>query len=596
LLTFQPNLRRIEMSKDESKSGSKISRRKFLAGTAVGAAGLVLAGSKPTVAQAQSQTPPWLPAKWDKEYDVVVVGSGAAGHSAAVAAAAAGAKVVLLEKLPTIGGNSRVSGGNYGTYCTGIDAVEQKHMKDEPFWFEGDSAELYYKEKLIMGGYRSEPECTRAFAYDSKAGYEWFIAHGYRQMDVGYYDSYNPIEAPNQKGLLVFEQRYNATYDKDGVWVGCFTKGRHHKSGMYTDSRGMTFLGGEGAIFCLADECDRLGVETICQMQVTEIFRENLLDGAVLGVRVKDLANNKVLDFRAKKGVILAAGGSHGNLEMVSHYDPRHSLARVNSGAASKGATEDGMKPGRGKTDSSGRGATGEVLVAAMDIGADVNVLGEYQLRWDRSTAAYTGPYSTVLTGSVGKYIDVDGEGKRLWAEGAKAQTYQGRLTYVHAKGTKTKMGLGTWWGITDSGVPNADVVKECLDSGATFKADTLEELAGIIGVPPANLVDAVKRYNEFVDSGVDLDFGQLKKNLKYKLAKPPFYAFNKCYYRHTDQGGVRINGNFQVIDRRNKVIPRLYAAGETEGGTHGIERDGGCGWTQCWVGGTRAGKHAASL
>ena len=53
-----------------------------------------------------------VPEKWDREYDVVVVGWGSAGTSAAVTAHDQGAKVVILEKMPEGGGNSRICGGN----------------------------------------------------------------------------------------------------------------------------------------------------------------------------------------------------------------------------------------------------------------------------------------------------------------------------------------------------------------------------------------------------------------------------------------------------------------------------------------------------
>ncbi len=563
----------------------------------VTAPGVTTTVTGPGVTTTVTATPPEI--TWDRETDVVVVGTGVAGYSAACAAAENGASVILLEKLPTIGGNSRMSGGNYGCFVTGVDALEQRRMAEDPFWHVGDSAELYYNEKLKMGDYRSDAAVTRVFAYESKAGYEWTTGLGYTHTNIGYYGAFTPILAPeNHKGMH-FHTTYNASFDEDGNWIGVFTKGRHHKSGSYIDARGMEFRSGEGCIFAMADEADRLGVELIVEMKVTEIIRDKPLTGDALGVRVTDLANNKELTFRAKKGVILAAGGCIGNLTMVSHYDPRHTLVRANTGATAKDKPTDGGKYGRGIMPDgmgTGSGSTGEVLVAAMDIGADVNILGEFQLRWDRSTVAYTGPWASVLTGSRGKYIDVDGTGNRIWDEYGKAQTYQGRLTYVYQNGIRTRMGEGTWWGITDSDVPSESAIAKSLDTGNGFQGDTLEELAGNIGVPPANLVATVSRYNELVDLGEDVDFGQLKAYLIHKIDTPPFYAFNKCYYRHTDMGGVRVNANFQVIDRRDQVIPRLYAAGEQEGSTHGIQRDGGCGWTQGVVGGRTAGKHAAAL
>jgi fumarate reductase flavoprotein subunit len=68
-----------------------------------------------------------------------------------------------------------------------------------------------------------------------------------------------------------------------------------------------------------------------------------------------------------------------------------------------------------------------------------------------------------------------------------------------------------------------------------------------------------------------------------------------KTYYRHASVGGGRINVNSQVLDRHDRVIPRLYSAGEMIGNLQGWERDGGCGWTTCVVFGRIAGRNAAA-
>jgi NADPH-dependent 2,4-dienoyl-CoA reductase/sulfur reductase-like enzyme len=98
----------------------KVSRRRFLKGAAVAAP--AMAAASVLGAQKSSVQAP----KWDKEADVVVIGTGFAGLSAAIAAKDAGAKVLILEKMPQKheGGNSRVSGNMWWTPTNLPEALE----------------------------------------------------------------------------------------------------------------------------------------------------------------------------------------------------------------------------------------------------------------------------------------------------------------------------------------------------------------------------------------------------------------------------------------------------------------------------------------
>jgi hypothetical protein len=118
------------------------------------------------------------------------------------------------------------------------------------------------------------------------------------------------------------------------------------------------------------------------------------------------------------------------------------------------------------------------------------------------------------------------------------------------------------------------------IDAGMFFQADTLADLAGKIKMkyqrvpmPSQNLVDTVTRYNTFVDSGKDDDFG--KPTPKYKIAKAPFYAAWATPVVHDTRAGLRINAKCQVQDMNGQVIPGLYCGGESAGGfsQHGLAR-----------------------
>jgi succinate dehydrogenase/fumarate reductase flavoprotein subunit len=82
-----------------------------------------------------------------------------------------------------------------------------------------------------------------------------------------------------------------------------------------------------------------------------------------------------------------------------------------------------------------------------------------------------------------------------------------------------------------------------------------------------------VARYNSFVDSGLDEDFGKPKP--LHKIAKPPFYAAWAAPVVHDTRAGLRINANCQVVDMNGQVIPGLYCGGESAGGfsQHGLAR-----------------------
>jgi succinate dehydrogenase/fumarate reductase flavoprotein subunit len=118
------------------------------------------------------------------------------------------------------------------------------------------------------------------------------------------------------------------------------------------------------------------------------------------------------------------------------------------------------------------------------------------------------------------------------------------------------------------------------IDAGFFFSAGTIGELASKVEMkyqrvpmPPANLEATIARYNSFVDSGVDEDFG--KPHPAYKIARPPFYAAWATPAPHDSRAGLRINPKCQVVDLNGQVIPGLYCGGESAGGfsQHGLAR-----------------------
>jgi hypothetical protein len=133
-------------------------------------------------------------------------------------------------------------------------------------------------------------------------------------------------------------------------------------------------------------------------------------------------------------------------------------------------------------------------------------------------------------------------------------------------------------------------------DNGYYFSADSIEELAARIEaghafqrVPLSRLAETVQTWNRYVDQSEDPDFERHEDAPMNRIATPPFHALSIMVVWHDSYGGLRVNGQQQVIDLEGNVIPGLYAGGEAVGGfnKHGL----GKGHVHGYV----AGTHAAS-
>jgi len=250
--------------------------------------------------------------------------------------------------------------------------------------------------------------------------------------------------------------------------------------------------------------------------------------------------------------------------------------------------------------------AEGEL--AAMDLGASLwatsNVANERglqiaktihigckygyrNLKWNPKSPMFDGAGATGL--SVRDFQDlimVNQIGQRFWNEVDESYDFLNACLGTNGNLGKEakKNGGGPIWAIFDSAAvernkwdPRPPYVDR---SGYFFTADTIGELAAKIANPyqlhpmPAQALEAsVERYNSFVDAGKDADYN--KPAPKYKIEKGPFHAAWSTPILHDCLSGLRINTKCQVIDIRGKVIPGLYACGESAGGfaLHGLPR-----------------------
>ena len=245
----------------EEMSRKDLTRRVFIgaaAGIGAGAALLMEFGVK----EAKAVVPP---KKWDKEVGVLIVGTGASGLSAAIEAKNAGADVLILEKMPFVGGNTGVS-------TAGMNAVQSKLQKERGV--KSWTVEEFYEWTRMGGDYKNTPEQVRVFANKSGEVIDFLAGLG----------------APFHR----------LTYRSQEV----------------------TDKWGAGLVELLVKRVRQLKIPILMETRVTALIADpTALPKKVFGLKVTD-KKGKTLLIRAKKAVVLATGGFGANPDLVERYDP----------------------------------------------------------------------------------------------------------------------------------------------------------------------------------------------------------------------------------------------------------------------------------
>jgi fumarate reductase flavoprotein subunit len=203
-----------------------------------------------------------------KAYDVVVVGSGGAGLAAAIQAHDLGASVVVVEKMSVIGGNTNKA-------SAGMNAAETKFQKLKGIV---DSKDLFYKETMIGGKNKNNPELLRYFVENAPDAIDWLDNNGIELSGI------------TTTGGMSIDRTHRPA---SGAAVGGFL------------------------ISGLVKNINRRGIEVMLDSNVTEIITEN---NKVVGVKVTE-EDGSIQTIKAK-AVIIATGGFSANREMVEKYRP----------------------------------------------------------------------------------------------------------------------------------------------------------------------------------------------------------------------------------------------------------------------------------
>ncbi len=472
--------------------------------------------------------------------DLIIVGAGGAGLSAAVTAKDLGVKnVLVLEKMPVIGGNTL-------RCASAFNAADPDRQKALPMTETLKEAVV----KAISEKPVSE-EHAKLMA-DVKAKYEAYLKSGSKTLfDCPEWHALQTYNGGDKVGQIPLIRQYSNNVLDTLHWMQ--SKGSpvmdrvsQGAGALWQRTHQLDAPAGLGLIDPLYQSAVKQGVSFKLGMRVQDLILND--KGRVIGVTATDKVGNKY-EFTSKDGVILATGGYSQNKEMRQKSAPHLTPEMVSTNQP---------------------GATGDGIVIATRHGADTTGMNYVQV-YPLAT-----PGTGALQGRARKMsglddvIDVNKNGERFVKEDARRDEFVAAIK---------KQPGGVVYDINDSSIVkplnsfNEDV-ETLVSIGRIYKADSLADLAKQLGMPADKLEATVAEFNKMVEAKNDPKFG--RKLFDRPIVKPPFYATPRAPSIHHTMGGLQISTSAQVLDKNGKPIPGLYAAGEVTGGIHGSNRLGG--------------------
>ncbi|MDT5403027.1 MAG: 3-oxosteroid 1-dehydrogenase [Mycobacterium sp.] len=522
----------------------------------------------------------------EQEYDVVVVGSGAAGMVAALTAAHQGLSTVVVEKAPHYGGSTARSGG--GVWIPNNEILRRDGVTDTPqdahtylHSIIGDVVPARKIDTYLERG----PEMLSFVLENSPLKLCWV---------PGYSDYYPESPGGKATGRSVEPKPFNAKKlgpDEAGLeppygkvpmnmvvmqqdYVRLNQLKRHPRGVLrslkvgiratWAKATGKNLVGmGRALIAPLRIGLQKAGVPVLLNTALTDLYVE---DGIVRGIYVRDMNAPESAEprlIRARRGVILGSGGFEHNEQMRVKYQRAPITTEWTVGAVAN---------------------TGDGILAAEKLGAALELMEDAW--WGPTVPLVGAPWFALSERNSPGSIIVNMAGKRFMNES---------MPYVeachHMYGGEYGQGAGPGehipaWLIFDqqyrdrfifAGLQAGQrIPKKWLETGVIVQADTLEELAGLTGLSPDALTATVERFNGFARSGVDEDFkrGQSAYDRYYgdptnkpnpnlgELSHSPYYAAKMVPGDLGTKGGVRTDVNGRALRDDDSIIAGLYAAG----------------------------------
>jgi 3-oxo-5alpha-steroid 4-dehydrogenase len=445
--------------------------------------------------------------QWDIETDIAVIGFGGAGASAAIEAADAGSKVCIFEVASASGGSTALSsaeiymGGNGGT------PVQQA------CGYHDDTENMINYLKACFGN-QADEEKIRHYCENSIGHYNWLTGHGvpFKMSEL----KERAIMALTDDCLLFTgnEKAYPFTEHATPVPRG-------HNLEIEGDN------GGPLLMKILTEAVVTRGVDIHYDSRALTLIIND--SGDVEGVVVRIDQQEKTV--RARKGVILCAGGFCMNEEMVKKYAPTFDCGLIPIGNP---------------------GDNGSGILMGMGVGAGTTNMHECFVSLPYYPPASL-TYGILVNDKAQRFINED--------------CYHGRVGYNALMAHKNSSRV---YFITD--VEGYGDYEKLSYLGATVAGtgDSIEELEQELALPESSLEHTVTNYNKHAENGKDPYFH--KHEAWLRPIKPPYVALDCTlgrgpFYPFFTLGGLDTRPSGEVLSPEGKVIRGLYAAGRTTAG-----------------------------
>eukprot|EP01012_Entosiphon_sulcatum_P021402 TRINITY_DN261_c1_g1_i3.p2 TRINITY_DN261_c1_g1~~TRINITY_DN261_c1_g1_i3.p2 ORF type:complete len:610 (+),score=136.43 TRINITY_DN261_c1_g1_i3:56-1831(+) len=468
---------------------------------------------------------------------VIVVGGGLAGNCAAHSVLERGGRVLMVDKMPFMGGNSVKATG-------GINAAHTRMQRASGIQ---DSPELFYQDTAKSAGDRIRPALVKAMTHKSAAAVEWLADNFGLDLSI--------------VGLMA------------GVSAVRCHRGPERFPGFTITYR---------LIECLEEVAEKEPerCRIFLKSRVTRLITEEVNgESRVVGCEIERGDGTKVVEYGP---VILATGG------FGADFSPDSLLAQSNADSPAWPRQRPALLS---LPTTNGEHCTGDGIKMARSIGASLVDMDKVQVHPtglvfpDKPDEKVLFLATEALRGVGGVLLDKDGNRfvneleKRDVVTGGmwKQQNAPYRLLLNSAAAGKIAWHCNHYCG-----------------RGVMKKYASGQELAKDWGVCPDKLAKTLQEYTQSAEKG-RCPFG------KTVFPNAPFRMDDEYHVAivtpivHYCMAGVEVNEKGEVVSAKGKAIPGLYAAGEVAGGVHGANRLGGNSLLDCVVFGRVTGDQAAA-